>query len=384
MAHTDIRKNLLVLGVHLKADGYPNTLYRLRDLEASKLFRIFEINVPMWHEKTQNRHGLARLSRNIWRAAFAHLNVMIRYLAYAKRPEQVYVPYPGVFVLFLLSWLPAWCRPRNIVADVFISLYDTIVLDRHLLKIEGLPARILKRIERRAYAYTDKLVVDTPQNARFICSLFGLPESKLVTVPLSTDETHFKYTPYQPTGDICRVLFVGTMVPLHGIETILEAASLLKERHDIHFKLVGDGQDSPVVEAWQSVQMPHLEWERTWLPSQRIAEEISRADICLGIFGAGDKAQRVCPFKLYAYASMGRAVVTGDTLWLREVSQSPHEVFTSVPVNDAAALAAKIAQLANEPQLRAELAANSRQYYENHLSNQAALKQFVQVFAYSE
>lgn len=381
MAHADTQNSLLVIGVHLKSEGYPNTLYRLRDLEASGLFQMSEINVPMWSENSQNRHGLSRLTRNGWRAIIAHIMVMIRYLA-AKYPQRVYVPYPSVFVLFLLSWLPVWCRPRYIVADVFISLYDTIVLDRRLIKQNGLPARILKWIEGRAYACANKLVVDTPQNARFICSLFELPESKLVTVPLSIDEAHFKYTPYQPTSGICRVLFVGTMVPLHGIETILEAACLLSERPDIQFKLIGDGQDAPLVEARLRTHTPHLEWERAWQPSHRIAEEISRADICLGIFGAGDKAQRVCPFKIYAYASMGRAIITGETLWFRETVQLPRESFVSVPVNNAVALAAKIIQLADAPALRAKLAANSHQFYENHLSNQAALKQLAQVFAH--
>lgn len=381
MAHADTQNSLLVLGVHLKSEGYPNTLHRLRDLQASGLFQMSEINVPMWDESTQNRHGHSRLTRNVWRAIIAHIIVTARYLA-ARCPEQVYVPYPAVFVLFLLSWLPAWCRPRYIVADVFISLYDTIVLDRHLIKKEGLPARILKWVEGRAYACADKLVADTQQNARYLCSLFKLPDTKLVAVPLSTDETHFKYTPYQPTSGICRVLFVGTMVPLHGIATILEAASLLSERTDIHFKLIGDGQNAPLVEARLRSHTPNCEWVRSWQSSQRIAEEISSADICLGIFGAGDKAQRVCPFKIYAYASMGRAIITGETLWLREAAQLPYEALANVPVNDAVALAARIIQLAEAPALRSKLAANSRQFYEHHLSNQAALKQLAQIFAH--
>lgn len=373
MACGNFRPNLLVMGVHLKSEGYPNTLYRLRDLEASGLFRLSEINVPMWNEGTQNRHGFSRLTRNVWRAIIAHIMVMIRYLA-AKCPERVYVPYPAVFVLFLLSWLPLRCRPRYIVADIFISLYDTIVLDRHLIKKEGLPARILKWIERRAYVYADKLVVDTPQNARFIGSLFELSESKLETVPLSIDETHFKYIPYQPTTGICRVLFVGTMVPLHGIETILEAGRLLSGRLDIHFKLIGDGQDAPTVDVQLRAHMPHLEWERGWQPSFRIAEEISRADICLGIFGKGDKAQRVCPFKIYAYASMGRAVITGETIWLKEtIDQRSGDQFASIPMNDAEALAKKIIQLADAPVLRNKLAAGSRDFYQTHLGNQRAL-----------
>lgn len=374
MDHADTRSRLLILGVHLKSEGYPNTLYRLRDLEASGLFQMSEINVPMWNESTQNRHGFSRLTRNLWRAVIAHIAVTIRYLA-ARCPERVYVPYPAVFVLFLLSWMPTWCRPRHLVADVFISLYDTIVLDRRLIKQNGLPASMLKWIERRAYVCANKLVVDTPQNARFLCSLFKLPETKLVAVPLSTDEIHFKHTPYQPSHDVCRVLFVGTMVPLHGIETILEAASLLSERPDIHFKLIGDGQDAPLVEARLRTHMPHLEWEKAWQSSQRIAEEISRADICLGIFGAGDKAQRVCPFKIYAYASMGRAIITGETNWLKETTDRIScKPFFSVPVNDAAALAAKIAQLADEPALRTKLAASSHEFYQTNMGNRRALE----------
>lgn len=373
MAHTDARHSLLVLGVHLKSEGYPNTLYRLRDLEASGMFQMAEINVPMWREITQNRHGLARLTRNAGRAVFAHFAVMARYLANAKRPERVYVPYPGVFVLLLLSFLPARLQPKWVVADVFISLYDTVVLDRRLFKQDGIVARILKWVESRAYAYADRLVVDTQQNARFLSALFGLPDAKAIVAPLSIDEAHFRHSHYQEHAGICRVLFVGTMVPLHGIATILEAARLLSDRPDIRFKLIGNGQDAPLVEAWLRTHVTHLVWEKAWQPSSRIAEEISHSDICLGIFGEGGKTQRVCPFKVYAYASMGRAIITGETEWLKETIRQ-HETFASVPVNDAAALAAKIAQLADDPALRSKLAASSSNFYQAHFGNRRATK----------
>lgn len=375
MAHANTQKSLLVLGVHLKSEGYPNTLYRLRDLEASGLFQMTEINISMWSKGTQNRHGVSRLTRNIWQAVIAHIVVIARYLVTHKRPERMYVPYPGVFVLFLLSCLPARLRPQRVVADAFISLYDTIVLDRQLLRQNGVPARILKWMERRAYVYADKVVVDTQQNARFLCSLFGLPGSKAVAIPLSIDEISFKHTQHHPHPGICRVLFVGTLVPLHGVGTILEAARLLSGRPDIHLKLIGDGQDAPLVEMWSHTHKIPLEWEREWQPSHRIAKEINQADICLGIFGAGDKTQRVCPFKVYAYASMGRAIITGETRWLKETTERlSYEPFAKVPVNDAVALATKISQLADDPTLRAKLAASSHAFYQTHLGNQPALE----------
>lgn len=376
MVQTGTKDRLLVLGVHLKSEGYPNTLYRLIDLEASELFHMVEINVPMWHEDTQDRRGISRISRNLGRAIFAHIAVLCRYLA-TKCPDRVYVPYPAVFVLLLLSWLPKKLRPGHVVADVFISLYDTIVLDRQLLNPGGYPARILKWAESRAYAFADKLVVDTPQNVRFLCSQFTLPEAKVVAIPLSINESDFKYTVYDPCPRDCRVLFVGTMVPLHGIGTILEAARLLSDRSDIRFKLIGDGEDAPLVEASMVEHMAHLDWERKWQPSNKIAEEISQADICLGIFGAGDKPQRVCPFKLYAYASMGRAIITGETRWLKESSLSASGVFAAVPVNDAVTLAERIVQLADDPALRSVLAVKSQKFYQAYLGNRRALEKLI-------
>ena len=100
MAYGDNLKSLLVIGVYLKSEGYPNTLYRLRDLQTAGLFKVTEINAPMWQEGTQNRHGFARLTRNFWRAIIAHVIVISRYLN-SPRPELIYVPYPSVFVTLL-------------------------------------------------------------------------------------------------------------------------------------------------------------------------------------------------------------------------------------------------------------------------------------------
>jgi len=373
MAYDNNQIPLLIIGVHLSTEGYPNTLYRLRDLETTGLFQISKINFPMWHNDTQNRQGFSRLTRNFFKALIAHFGVITCYLA-ETRPKRVYVPYPAVFVIFLISWLPKWLRPQYLVADVFISLYDTIVFDRQLLKTNGYLARLLHWVEKRAYKYADKLLVDTRQNAQFLCSMFNLPDAKILALPLSSNESDFKCRPYHPKNDICCVLFVGTLIPLHGIETILEAAQLVSNHSNIHFKLIGDGQNSSIVKNWLKNYSLPLTWERNWLPSTQIADEISQADICLGIFGAGDKTQRVCPFKIYAYAAIGRAIITGETDWLKDTtSKLPYEPFAKVPVNNARLLADKIIQLANNPTLRTEMATNSQRFYQAHLENRLAL-----------
>ncbi len=362
--------DLLVIGVHLKSEAYPNTLFRLQELEGSGLLRVREINSPLWRESTQHRHGRSRMTRNVLRAAAAHLAVCLRYL-FAKRPAIAYVPYPAIFVLLFMSALPKRLRPPHMVADAFISLYDTIVLDRQLLSPKGFAARLLKRAERRAFETADQVIADTPQNARFLSRLFDLPGTKVIAVPLATDEIHFAPVAYQPRRGICNVLFVGTLAPLHGVTTILEAAHLLTGRPDVRFKLIGDGQESLAVQRWLADHSVNLDWQRGWQSSIRIAEAIAESDICLGIFGTGDKAQRVCPYKVYMYTSVGRATITGETAWLREATRdAPAQPFAAVPAGDAEALARTILTLADDPALRSALATGGRRFYDTVLANE--------------
>lgn len=376
MGTTEPTSDILVIGVHMRKEGYPNTLYRLADLEVSGLFRITEINVPMLSSELSSGPWLASRFL-IWRILSAHLAILGRYLK-GVRASTTYIPYPAVFVLFLLSFLPKACRPKRIVADAFISLYDTVVLDRKLLRTRTLLARILKYVERRAYLTADTVVVDTEQNADFLSQFFCIERKKFLSIPLSTNEEQFRYLPYSPQTGICRVLFVGTLIPLHGVAVILEATQLLASREDIHFTIIGDGQNADIVESFLCRNHPRMKWVREWRTSEQLAAAIAESDICLGIFGESDKTQRVCPLKLYAYAGIGRAIVTGSTRWEKETTgRLEYHPFATVPVNDSTALAGEIALLADNPTLRGELAKNSRRFYTEILSNSAAIKKLI-------
>lgn len=362
------KPKLLILGVHLKSEAYPNTRFRLEGLQGSDAISVSEINFPM-STGSLYKTGLLRKIGSAIRGVFAHFMVLLGYI-FSGKADIVYVPYPAVFVLFLLSLLPGKTGSKRIVVDAFISLYDTVVNDRALLKEDSVLARILYKIEKRAYLFSTKIIVDTSQNLDFLASTFLLEKSKLVSIPLSTDEHQFQPKTYRAEPGVCRVLFVGTLVPLHGIQTILEAATILSSRRDIAFRVIGDGQEAYRIEDWQLNNSSSLHWERKWLPSELIANEIQQADICLGIFGAGNKTRRVCPFKIYAYAAVGRPIITGETDWTGKLFEQTREQFLeTTPVGDAEKLADMISRLADDAVLREKLALASRKLYEHYLSN---------------
>jgi glycosyltransferase involved in cell wall biosynthesis len=378
---------ITILGVHVKSEGYPNVTFRIRDLFRSPLLRAQEINFPFGTASGYGswRSGVWKPLRWLWmplRACYAHLHVMSVYLI-RGRPRRLYVPYPAAIVLFCLSLLPRTWRPACVIADCFISLYDTVITDRKLFSPNSWSAQLLKFLESRAYRVADRVIVDTDLNAKYFAETFGLDPSKLMALPLSIDETHFRPASYQASADVCTVLFVGTFVPLQGVDVIARAAMVLESRPDLRFRLIGSGQTAEAVARIFSNHRPeNVEWITRWMGSEELAQEIREADICLGIFDAGPKTQRVWPLKNYAYMAVGRAMITADTSQARQMLlRMDATSFMTVPAGDPMALADAISSLAGDPDRRRMYAENARRYYESELSSQKAVEQIAMQFA---
>ena len=119
------------------------------------------------------------------------------------------------------------------------------------------------------------------------------------------------------------MLFVGTLIPLHGIETVIEAAGYLRDRPDIEIMLVGDGQLGPRLQALLSENdLPQVRWERRWLSLAQLADHVGASEICLGVFGGPGKAERVLPFKVYYARLRGKSSSANRSCPCHPVCQS--------------------------------------------------------------
>lgn len=375
--------DVTILGVHVKSAGYPNVTFRIRGLFDSPALKTREINFPF---STKASHHVIhsrvwRPLKLIWaviRLTYAHFHILFAYFWHGC-PRRLYIPYPSVIVLFCFSLLPRTWRPNLIVADCFISLYDTIVADRELISLSSRAAGAIKFLESRAYRTADVILVDTDLNAIYFTETFGITASKILVLPLSIDESVFKPTTYLPREKSCTVLFIGTFVPLQGVDVIAQAAVILSSRNDIRFRIIGSGQTTKTVERIFAKGRPaNIEWITQWMDSEHLAGEIRSADICLGIFGTGSKTQRVWPLKNYLYMAVGRPIITGDTPIARHMlHQADSAPFLTVPSGDPDALAAAIVDLAKDLDRRRGYAANASLFYNKHLSSSIALEQIV-------
>jgi glycosyltransferase involved in cell wall biosynthesis len=373
-------KGIQVLGVTNINDSYPNIKYKLAALQHLLGDTYSEYLMPL--NKSTTSQGLFSELRSrrlalFWRFFIGHIKVF--FYSLRNRAESVYVCYPGIFITLWLG-LP-FVRKRFPVTylDAFISLYDTVVLDRRILKEHGLLAKALYRLERRAFKHATVVVVDTPENASFYSQLFGLPLDKFYAMPLCIPPLLANAGEPQDhdASASLRCVFVGTFVPLQGIRTIIEAASLLEDQAGIDIVFIGDGQDGEYLEKYlEKSQNERVTWHRGHYPTEFIVEQIGDADICLGIFGKGQKAQRVLPYKIYYYLTLGRPVITAATDTTARIlteckNLDIHEPFILVPAGDGQALAKTLIQLRDSPENRSRIGASGAEYFRRALSASA-------------
>ncbi len=373
---------LLIAGVHVKSDAYPNVKYKVEGLLAHPGLNAQEANFPpALSLRFGQRRGRFAALGTACRLGLAHLRALWA-VARLAPGAALYVPYPAVFLVFLVSLLPRRWRPAAIHADAFISLYDTVVNDRALVKPGHPLARLLFAIERRAYRSADRVLVDTELNAQHMAHMFALPPGRVFALPLSINETIYAPLDYLPATDACTVLFIGTFVPLQGVDVIAQAIVLLRDQPQLTFRIIGNGQAAPEVAAiLEAAQCRNVHWERDWQSAEALAAEIGQADICLGIFGAGEKAQRVWPLKNYAYMAVGRALITAGTPAARQLAGNDPAPWVEVPPGDPAALAQAIAGLAADPARRLACARGAGQFYQDRLANRASLQALVDSLA---
>jgi glycosyltransferase involved in cell wall biosynthesis len=295
-------------------------------------------------------------TREAWRAGPATaLRLARAELRLLRRPSERYdaviVGYPGHFDL------PAAKRAARgapVLFDPLVSLADTLVSDRARFRRGSLPARALSLVDRLALRAADVVVADTEQHARFFAELADLERVEVCFV--GAEERIFKPA---PPGAFTHALFVGKLIPLHGLETILEAARLAPE---VPFRVVGTGQLDGLLE-----QPPaNVEWV-PWVEYVELAGELHAAGAALGIFGASEKAARVIPNKAFQALACATPLVTADTPAARELLVDGESALL-VPPGDAQALADALRRLASDDALRARISAAGLSAYRRHAS----------------
>ncbi len=258
--------------------------------------------------------------------------------------DAVVVGYPGHF-LVPFGRVMAIFRHARLVFDPLVSLWDTFAGDRGLVPAAGWKAAAVGAVDRAAFALPSLVLADTWAHAAYYEAEFALPRRNLAVVPVGALPAAQATGSARPLAhdEPVTVFQYGKWSPLHGAETVLAAAELLRAE-PFRFVLAGEGQLSDTLRAEIARRgLVNIEWLGSLsLPELRV--HTLAADVCLGVFGGSDKAARVVPNKVYDALACGRPVVTAGTPGARELLHDGEDALL-VPAADGDALAAALRRL---------------------------------------
>lgn len=271
--------------------------------------------------------------------------------------DVLYVVFPGHFLMPLAWWI---ARRKNIpvILDVFISLFETEVEDRARLSAWNPKAWLLWIIDWLACALADSILIDTEEHRDFFVKRYHIAREKFLVIPVGCRTDLFSPRNAERHPGPFLVRFHGSFIPLHGIETILGTAQELKN-DGVAFELAGKGQTLPAMQKRaQELNLTNVRFVGMKSLNE-IPDFIAGADVSLGIFGTGAKAQRVIPTKAFEILAMGKPLITACSPATERVFRDRENVLLT-KAGDPHDLAEKIRELKNNAALAASIAQNGR------------------------
>jgi glycosyltransferase involved in cell wall biosynthesis len=310
---------------------------------------VVECNEQLWEgidDRIQSVTGgwaRPKFWMRLWRV---YIKLCRRYLSLDAH-DFVVVGYPGqldVFIARILSWI----RRKPLVWDIFMSIY-LISLERGLGKSKG--TTLLGVLERAACKLPDRLILDTQDYVDWFHSTHRIDPERFRLVPTGADNRIYhpvKNNEGKPVS--FKVIYFGTYIPNHHVETIIEAARILNTIPNIQFLCVGAGPDLPrSKELAAQYRLGNLEFV-DWVEESKLVELIADSQAVLGAFGDTPQSLMTIQNKIYTGMAMARPVISGDSPAVRAELVDKKQIFLCARKNPAA-LAEAILTLANDPDL---------------------------------
>lgn len=186
---------------------------------------------------------------------------------------------------------------KKLVVEMYISLYDTYVNDRKIVDNKSKEAKYWMEKDILALTKADYIIHTAAHEINYwedILSI-NIDRNKVFIAPVCNVSTFIAKRNFMQDS-VLNICWWGTFIPLHGLDNILQAMKILKEK-ELRFTCTLLGVDKPAYYTYtEKIKLDNLE-DHVFLrkdlsfPDGSLPEYlVNNCDLALGIFGNTDKA----------------------------------------------------------------------------------------------
>lgn len=252
---------------------------------------------------------------NTYKNFFRYLDSLLRlfYIRVRYRPNVYILGFRGQEIFFAVRLLTIG---KPLIFDEFINLNDWLVNEHKKIRRDSLIDKIIYMYMRLVVLSSKVVLSDTLIGVKYAQNYYKIDKRKFDFLYVGTDEGLFFKSPnllMRSTKKTFNIFFYGSILPLHGIKYILEAAKNLRTNNRIVFTIVGGNklQETKIRSFVNDNYLENIIY-RKWVDFDELPSYINNADLCLGgPFGDTSQSNRVITGKTFQFLAMGKPVIVG-------------------------------------------------------------------------
>jgi glycosyltransferase involved in cell wall biosynthesis len=242
-----------------------------------------------------------------------------------------------------------------------------VVFDHHDLAPELFEAKfgasrisaVLRHFERLTFGSATLAIAANESHREVAIERGGMPPDRVVVVRNGPPRAAFEAAT-EPRGGVLEdphLLFLGSMEIQDGVDKLVPLLDLLASVHglpDARLTVVGDGsRRAPLAEAVAAMGLAKRVRFTGLVPHAAVPALLAEADICIDPAPCTELNHRSTMIKIAEYMAARRPVVSFPLL---ETRRTAGDAVAYADCDDTGSLAAQVATLARDPELRTALA----------------------------
>ncbi|NNF00886.1 MAG: glycosyltransferase family 4 protein [Pyrinomonadaceae bacterium] len=289
----------------------------------------------------------------------------------AGKCDVVLITSPPIFPV-IPAIILAKIRGAKLVFDIRDLWSDELVTFGGISE-NSISVKIARKLENWGYRIADMVSATTNSLMSTVIDR-GARSDSTIYFPNGADLELFRPLPksgaierkYQ-FGDRFVVMYSGLFGIKHGLETLLEAANILRDREDIVFFLLGNGARREQLEKYIEEKALDNVIIRGEIDIEEVPKVISISDVCFAAFKPEPYAGKLISVKIFEYLACEKPVVgsfEGESAKVIEESKGG----IVVAPGDSQAIADAILLLQKDPARRKAMGIAGRQFVEASFS----------------
>lgn len=352
-------------------DGYMNRLYSIEEIEGIKVVRL-------WTYVTANEGFFKRTLNYV-----SYMCAAIIAAPFLSSTDVVISTSPQFFN-GLAGYFVSRIKRAPWILEIR-DLWPESILAVGAIKNKAV-IRLLERMEMFAYHKADRIVPVTDSFARYMIAR-NIDQRKIQVIKNGVDLEFYKIKSkdinfQQELGIDGKFVasYFGTHGMAHHLETILEAAELLRERHDIVFLLVGDGAEKDHLlrirdeKGLKNVVMLGQQ------PKGRMPDLWTASDASLVLLKRMDLFKTVIPSKIFESMAMRRPIIMGVEGEAQALVDTAQAGLTIEPENPRE-LAQAVVKMADDPALCEALGYNGQKFVTENFTRKVLAQRYTKVIS---